>query len=57
MTTRVDDVIQLCCEISADRDTWTKVVGASTMAGGGVVIGGLLLGPAGILVGKNRPKS
>nr|XP_055065671.1 protein C19orf12 homolog [Misgurnus anguillicaudatus] len=54
MTSKIDDVIGLCCKISENRKIKVTVEnsakGAAT-AGGGAFIGGLLGGPAGIFLG------
>ncbi|XP_061749514.1 protein C19orf12 homolog isoform X2 [Nerophis ophidion] len=54
MGTRVDDIMRLCCEISAHYEI-TDVVKNSAkgalVAGGSVFVGGLLGGPLGIFVG------
>ena len=56
MAPRIDDVMRLCCEISA-HDQIKAAVKNSTkgaLAAGGVAfVGGLLAGPPGIAVGKN----
>lgn len=55
MAPRIDDVMRLCCEISA-HDKIKAAVKNSTkgaLAAGGVAfVGGLLAGPPGIAVGK-----
>ncbi|KAM9494110.1 protein C19orf12 homolog [Clarias gariepinus] len=51
---RVSDVIRLCCEVSSNQQMKAAVMGSGTgavVAGGSALIGGLLLGPAGIAVG------
>nr|XP_046250417.1 protein C19orf12 homolog [Scatophagus argus] len=52
MATRTDDVMHLCCEMSAQiKLTWTSSINAGLITGGAVVVGGLLFGPVGILLG------
>lgn len=55
MSDRKDDVIQLCCEISANKKIKAAVKNSgkgAAAAGGGAFVGGLVGGPAGIAVGK-----
>lgn len=55
MSSRKDDVIQLCCEISANKKIKAAVKNSgkgAAAAGGGAFVGGLVGGPAGIAVGK-----
>ncbi|KAM6942688.1 protein C19orf12 homolog [Xenentodon cancila] len=54
MFPRMDDVMRLCCEISAHDEIRVAVRGSATgaaVAGGGAFVGGLLAGPVGIAVG------
>lgn len=54
MAARVDDVIRLCCEISAQDQIKVAVKNSTkgaAMAGGAAFAGGMLAGPAGIVVG------
>lgn len=55
MPPRVDDIMKLCCELSANQQVKTTVKqsgkGAVT-AGGLAFAGGLIGGPLGIAVGK-----
>lgn len=57
MAPRMDDVMRLCCEISA-HDQIKVAVRKATMgamvAGGTAFVGGLLGGPPGIAVGKSK---
>ncbi|XP_056137626.1 protein C19orf12 homolog isoform X2 [Lampris incognitus] len=51
---RVDDVMKLCCELSANQQIQTTVMGSgkgAAVAGGLAFAGGLLGGPPGIAVG------
>lgn len=55
MPPRVDDVMKLCCELSANQQvkTTVKQSGKGAAAAGGLAFaGGLLGGPLGIAVGK-----
>lgn len=55
MSSRKDDIIQLCCEISANKKIKAAVknIGkGAAAAGSGAFVGGLVGGPAGIAVGK-----
>ncbi|KAK3528264.1 hypothetical protein QTP86_028497, partial [Hemibagrus guttatus] len=54
MEQKINDVVQMCCEVSASRKMKAAVKGSlkgGALAGGGAVFGGLLAGPAGIAVG------
>ncbi|XP_057707309.1 protein C19orf12 homolog [Corythoichthys intestinalis] len=54
MAPRMDDVMRLCCDISAQEQIKVAVRGAgrgALMAGGSAFVGGLLGGPPGIAVG------
>ncbi|NP_001373680.1 protein C19orf12 homolog [Danio rerio] len=54
MSSRVDDVMQLCCEVSASRKIKAAVKSSgkgAAAAGGGAFVGGMVGGPAGIAVG------
>ncbi|XP_043100757.1 protein C19orf12 homolog [Puntigrus tetrazona] len=54
MSSRVDDVMQLCCEVSASRKMKAAVKGSgkgAAAAGGAAFVGGMVGGPAGIAVG------
>ncbi|KAA0723569.1 Protein C19orf12 -like protein [Triplophysa tibetana] len=54
MSSRKDDIIQLCCEISANKKIKAAVknIGkGAAAAGSGAFVGGLVGGPAGIAVG------
>lgn len=56
MAARVDDVMRLCCEISAHDQIKVAVKNSTKgalVAGGTAFVGGLLGGPPGIAVGKN----
>lgn len=58
MSHRVDDVMQLCCEVSASRKMKAAVKSSgkgAAAAGGGAFVGGMVGGPAGIAVGKTMP--
>lgn len=55
MSSRVDDVMQLCCEVSASRKIKAAVKSSgkgAAAAGGGAFVGGMVGGPAGIAVGR-----
>lgn len=55
MGQRVDDVMKLCCELSANQQVQTTVKGSSkgaATAGGLAFAGGLVGGPLGIAVGQ-----
>ncbi|XP_056318885.1 protein C19orf12 homolog [Danio aesculapii] len=54
MSSRVDDVMQLCCEVSDSRKIKAAVKSSgkgAAAAGGGAFVGGMVGGPAGIAVG------
>ncbi|XP_026888231.2 protein C19orf12 homolog [Electrophorus electricus] len=54
MDKRVDDVMRLCCEVSANRQMKAAVKNSgkgAAVAGGGAFVGGLLAGPPGIALG------
>ncbi|XP_061878061.1 protein C19orf12 homolog [Entelurus aequoreus] len=54
MAPRVDDVMRLCCEISAHNDIKVAVKNSAKgamLAGGSAFVGGMLGGPPGIAVG------
>ncbi|XP_027016004.1 protein C19orf12 homolog [Tachysurus fulvidraco] len=54
MEQKINDVVQMCCEVSASRDMKATVKGSlkgGAMAGGSAVVGSLLLGPVGLAVG------
>ncbi|XP_037547255.1 protein C19orf12 homolog isoform X2 [Nematolebias whitei] len=54
MGPRLDDVVRLCCEISAHEQIKVAVKNSTKgamVAGGAAFVGGLLGGPAGIAVG------
>nr|XP_057934869.1 protein C19orf12 homolog [Doryrhamphus excisus]XP_057934870.1 protein C19orf12 homolog [Doryrhamphus excisus]XP_057934871.1 protein C19orf12 homolog [Doryrhamphus excisus] len=54
MAPRVDDVMRLCCEISAQEEIKVAVKGSAKgamVAGGSAFLGGMLGGPPGIAVG------
>ncbi|KAJ7985881.1 hypothetical protein DPEC_G00345060 [Dallia pectoralis] len=54
MAPRIDDVMQLCCDLSANQQIKASVNNSckgSAMAGGAAFLGGLLGGPPGIAVG------
>ncbi|XP_052457342.1 protein C19orf12 homolog [Carassius gibelio] len=54
MSSRVDDVMQLCCEVSASRKMKAAVKSSgkgAAAAGGGAFVGGMVGGAAGIAVG------
>ena len=49
--------MRLCCEVSAQQNiniTFRQSTKGAMMAGGCALLGGLLGGPPGIAVGKNR---
>ncbi|XP_017314110.1 protein C19orf12 homolog isoform X2 [Ictalurus punctatus] len=51
---RIGDVMQMCCEVSSNRQMKAAVRNSgkgAVVAGGSAFLGGLLLGPAGIAVG------
>lgn len=55
MGQRVDDVMKLCCELSANQQVQATVKGSSkgaAAAGGLAFAGGLVGGPLGIAVGQ-----
>lgn len=55
MSPRIDDVMKLCCELSANQQikTTVKLSGKGAMAAGGFAFaGGLVGGPLGIAVGS-----
>lgn len=57
MAPRLDDVMRLCCEISAHDQIKVAVKNSTKgaiVAGGTAFVGGLLGGPPGIAVGKNE---
>lgn len=54
----MDDVMQLCCEVSASRKMKAAVKSSgkgAAAAGGGAFVGGMVGGPAGIAVGRIMP--
>ncbi|XP_017275090.1 protein C19orf12 homolog [Kryptolebias marmoratus] len=54
MGPRLDDVVRLCCEISAQDQIKVAVknsIKGGMVAGGSAIVGGMLCGPAGIAVG------
>ncbi|XP_029946877.1 protein C19orf12 homolog [Salarias fasciatus] len=54
MAPRVDDIVRLCCEISAQDQIKVAVKSsaqAAAMAGGAAFMGGMFAGPPGIAVG------
>uniref|UniRef100_A0A3P8N8L9 Uncharacterized protein n=1 Tax=Astatotilapia calliptera TaxID=8154 RepID=A0A3P8N8L9_ASTCA len=54
MPTRMDDVMRLCCEVSAHEEIKVAVKNSTKgamVAGGSAFVGGLLGGPPGIAVG------
>lgn len=56
MAPRMDDVMQLCCDLSANQQIKAAVKNSgkgSAVAGGTAFLGGLLGGPPGIAVGKD----
>lgn len=55
MSHRIDDVMKLCCELSANQQIKTTVKGSgkgAAAAGGLAFAGGLMGGPLGIAVGE-----
>lgn len=55
MCHRIDDVMKLCCELSANQQIQTTVKGSgkgAAAAGGLAFAGGLVGGPLGIAVGE-----
>lgn len=55
MAPRVDEVMKLCCELSANQQIKTAVKGSgkgAAAAGGLAFAGGLIGGPLGIAVGE-----
>lgn len=55
MCHRIDDVMKMCCELSANQQIQTTVKGSSkgaAAAGGLALAGGLVGGPLGIAVGQ-----
>lgn len=55
MPARMDDVMRLCCEVSAHEEIKVAVKNSTKgamVAGGSAFVGGLLGGPPGIAVGK-----
>lgn len=56
MASRMDDVMQLCSDLSANQQIKAAVKNSgkgSAVAGGTAFLGGLLGGPPGIAVGKD----
>ena len=56
MPPHMNDVMRLCCEISAQDQIKVAVKNCTTgamMAGGGAFVGGMLCGPPGMAMGKN----
>lgn len=54
MAPRVDDVVRLCCEISAQEQIKVAVRSAAqgaAMTGGAAFVGGMLAGPPGLAMG------
>lgn len=52
---QIGDVIRMCCKLSADRQMKAAVRNSgkgALVSGGSALVGGLLLGPAGIAIGK-----
>lgn len=57
MAPRLDDIMRLCCDVSANQQMKAAVqhsTRGAVVAGGTAFVGGLLAGPAGIAVGKKR---
>lgn len=57
MAPRMDDIMRLCCEISAQEKIKVAVKGSAKgamVAGGGAFVGGLVGGPPGIAVGEDK---
>jgi len=57
MAPRMDDVMSLCCELSANEQIKVAVKNSTKgamVAGGSAFVGALLGGPPGIAVGKNK---
>ncbi|XP_031425476.1 protein C19orf12 homolog [Clupea harengus] len=50
MASRMDDVMRLCCNLSANQQMKNSSIGAA-VAGGTAFIGGLLAGPPGLAAG------
>ncbi|XP_017541308.1 protein C19orf12 homolog [Pygocentrus nattereri] len=54
MAQRIQDIMRLCCEVSANQQMKAAVKGSgkgAAVAGGGAFLGGLLAGPPGIAAG------
>ncbi|XP_007235971.2 protein C19orf12 homolog [Astyanax mexicanus] len=54
MAYRVNDIMKLCCEVSANQQMKAAVKNSgkgAAVAGGGAFVGGLLAGPVGIAAG------
>ncbi|XP_076856990.1 protein C19orf12 homolog [Brachyhypopomus gauderio] len=54
MAQRVEDIMRLCCEVSANRQMKAAVKNSgkgAAVAGGSAFVGGLLAGPPGIALG------
>ncbi|XP_072321179.1 protein C19orf12 homolog [Eucyclogobius newberryi] len=54
MAPRIDDVMRLCCELSAHEQIKVAVKNCTTgalLAGGSAFVGGMLAGPPGLAVG------
>lgn len=57
MVPRVEDVMRLCCELSAQEQIKVAVKNATRgamVAGGTALVCGMLAGPPGIAVGENK---